>query len=189
MVIKFNPLNARSVDDAIKKIEEYQKDLDDKLRRFRQLIAERIRWSAESGFSSAITSDIFMGGTPPPNNVTVTVDERDDMTVVIANGEQAVFIEFGAGVYYNGGKGMIGSSPHQWGAENQFTIGTYGKGYGSKNAWALPKEMWQETALDKDGNTKLVPMLTRGTPAAMPMFHGVEEAERVIGDLAREVFA
>ena len=170
MVIKFNPLNARSVDDAIKKIEEYQKDLDDKLRRFRQLIAERIRWSAESGFSSAITSDIFMGGTPPPNNVTVTVDERDDMTVVIANGEQAVFIEFGAGVYYNKPEPYPNPRP-----EGIVGIGEYGKGYGSRQAWGYK---------DEDGEL----VVTRGNPAAMPMWYASEEMLNAIKSKFLEVF-
>lgn len=175
-------LDPSSIDAAIKAIEAYKAELEKKLETFRQLIAMRVAWRASEGFSTALTSDIFMGGEPEANNVSVSVDERNNVSVVIADGEQAVFIEFGAGVYYNG---SAGSSPHPYSSNNpSFTIGSYGKGYGKKKAWALPKEMWEET--NSDG--KPIPMLTRGTPAAMPMYHGVQAALSVINRLAEEVF-
>lgn len=183
--IAFNPLDIRSVEKAIKQLEDYQRSLDAKCKRLRNLIAERIAWSASSGFSTALTSDIFKGGSPPPNDVQVSVDDKGDITVVIADGEQAVFIEFGAGVYYNG---SAGSSPHQWGTQNGFRIGEYGKGYGKKNVWALPRDMWSEFSTDGNGGTKPVPMLTHGTPAAMPMYRGLQDAKAVLEDLAEEVF-
>lgn len=132
-----------------------------------------IRWSAESGFSTALTTDIITGAEPPPADVQVTVENDGDVTVVIASGEEAVFIEFGAGVYYNGG---AGTSPHPKGEENGFLIGEYGKGQGKKNVWALP------------GSSHEYPILTHGTPAAMPMYHGVQEVLTILVDLAKEVF-
>ena len=183
--IAFNPLDARSVDKAISQLEEFQRNLDGKCKRLRNLVAERIKWSASAGFSTALTSDVFMGGSPPANDVAVSVNDKGDITVVIAEGEQAVFIEFGAGVYYNG---AAGSSPHEWGSQNGFLIGEYGKGHGKKNAWALPTEMWSEFKTDDKGNSKPVPMLTRGTPAAMPMYRGLQDTLAVLEDLAEEVF-
>lgn len=40
-----------------------------------------------------------------------------------------LFIEFGAGIHYNG---SAGSSPHPKGNEFGYTIGSYGKGLGKK---------------------------------------------------------
>ena len=98
----------------------------------------------------------------------MTVTNEGDVTIVIASGEEAVFIEYGAGVYYNG---AAGDSPHPWGIQQGYGIGTYGKGKGVRNAWNITKDV-----------------VTRGTPAAMPMYRGAEEAIRTIGELVREVF-
>ena len=171
--IRFS-LDPQSIDRAIAELNAYANSLDAKADRLRNLVAERIGWSASDGFHSAVADDIFTGGDRPTgSNVDVRVDDQGDVTVIIAHGKDAVFIEFGAGVYYNG---SAGSSPHPKGAEMGFLIGEYGKGMGKRNVWALP------------GSTKDEPILTHGTPSAMPMYHGVREAVAVIGELAKEVF-
>ena len=152
---------------------EYAQEFPRRVERLRQMIAERIAWSASRGFSTALTSDIFRGGSPPTSNVSVYVEDRDNVTVVIADGSDAVFIEFGAGIYYNT---AAGTSPHPWGSQNGFLIGEYGKGHGKQRTWALP------------GSTRYNPILTHGTPAAMPMYRGLQEALSVIDELAREAF-
>ena len=67
----------------------------------------------------------------------MSVDNRGSVTVVIASGEDAIWIEFGSGVYYNGSPG---TSPHPSGAELGFVIGGYGDGNGKKNAWGYKDE-------------------------------------------------
>ena len=166
-------LNPKSIQKLIDDLEEYSKSLDHKAQVLRERVAEMIRWSAEAGFSVALTSDIFTGVEPPPADVTVNVEDDGEVTLVIASGEEAVFIEFGAGVYYNG---AAGTSPHPKGEENGFLIGEYGKGQGKRNVWALP------------GSSHDYPILTHGTPAAMPMYHGVQEVLTILVDLAKEVF-
>ena len=166
-------LSEDSIDKAIAELTAYIDDLKTKTDRLRELIAERVAWSASEGFSTAIADDIFTGGDRPTGDVSVSVENDGNVSIVIADGADAVFIEFGAGVYYNG---SAGSSPHPKGAENGFLIGEYGKGQGKKKAWALP------------GSTRENPILTHGTPAAMPMYRGVREAVSVIGELAKEVF-
>ena len=162
-----------SIQSAINELTSYIDGLKAKSQRLRELVAENIRWCAEEGFSSAVADDIYVGGTPPAPDVTVTVEDDGDVTVIIASGADAVFIEFGAGVYHNGAEG---SSPHPWGSEHGFLIGEYGKGMGKRYTWALP------------GSTKGNPILTHGTPAAMPMYRGVEDVVQAIADFAREVF-
>ena len=171
-------LSVEGINDALKQIEAFKKSLDEKMRKLRERVATRIAWSASEGFSSALVSDVVKGE-PEVNDVSVRVEEDGDMTLVIADGEKAVFIEFGAGVYYNG---AVGQSPHPWvngespnPAIGGFTIGSYGRGNGAKNAWAYYDENGQVT-------------VTRGTPAAMPMYHGLQDALAVIRDLAEEVF-
>lgn len=166
-------LSEAGIDKAVQELETYIQELKQKTERLRELIAERIAWSASEGFSNALADDIFSGGERRYGNVSVSMENNGDITVVIASGEDAVFIEFGAGVYYNGD---AGSSPHPDGAKMGFLIGEYGKKQGKKNVWGLP------------GSTREAPILTHGTPAAMPMYHGVQDALAVIGELAREVF-
>lgn len=170
--IRFS-LSGSSIGKAIDELKAYEQSVHDKTRRLQELIAERVAWSASQGFSTSIASDIFTGGEATHGNVTVQVENNGNVSVVFASGDEAVFIEFGAGVYYNG---AAGSSPHPKGAEFGFLIGEYGKKQGRKNVWALP------------GSTRDNPILTHGTPAAMPMYRGAQEARSVIMELAREVF-
>ena len=167
-------LSPNSIQKAIDQLNRYASRLEDRAARIRQRVAEEIQWSASAGFSTAIASDIYTGGTPRVADVTVDIQDDGEITVVIASGEDAVFVEFGAGVYYNG---SVGHSPHPNG-EGQlgFTIGSYGKGKGKYNSGALP---------ESSAGTVI---RTRGTPAAMPMYFGVREAANRLADIAREVF-
>lgn len=96
----------------------------------------------------------------------------ENVSVVVASGEDAVWVEFGAGVYHNG---AAGSSPHPKGNELGFTIGSYGKGNGRKTTWGY---------LDDDGELHL----THGTPATMPMYRAMETVSEEVYLIAKEVF-
>lgn len=162
-------LDVGSIDKAIAEVIAYRDEFQRKVDRLRQLVAERIRWSAENGFSSAVVSDVIFGQASE-NDVQVTVEDDGNVTTVIASGKEALFIEFGAGVYHNG---PVGTSPHPWGT---YTIGSYDKGNGAKTAWGYGK---------KSEGTLTV---TRGTPAAMPMYRGMQDAMNVFDSLVQEVF-
>ena len=132
-----------------------------------------IRWTADAGFSTALADDIYVGGTPVYSNVSVSISTSGDVTVVMADGDHAIFIEFGAGAYYNG---AAKDSPHPLGKQLGFTIGEYGKGRGKQQAWDLP------------GSNLKQPKLSHGTPAAMPMYHGVQDAVAQLESIAKKVF-
>lgn len=165
-------LDKQSIGQAIREVQKYRDEFARNCKRLRELIGERIAWSATEGFNSALVSDVIKGPAEENANVQVTVENRDDVTVVFADGEQAIFIEFGAGVYNNG---AAGSSPHPWGAEKGFLIGEYGQGKGKRKAWGYYNDSGTVT-------------VTRGTPAAMPMYRGMQNAISVMNDLVREVF-
>lgn len=174
-------LDAASIGKAIKELNDYTKDFEQKCKELRKRIAERIKWSAQQGFSTAMVGDIFLqvsGKEKSPaspimgSSVQVNVKHEDNVSVVWTEGEDAVFIEYGAGVYHNGSPG---DSPHPWGLEQGFVIGGYGKNHGTQNAWGYR---------DSDGNI----YITHGTPAAMPIYRGAEEAIRAVGELIQEVF-
>ena len=169
-VISFG-LSVKEINRAIREVEKFKRDFERKVEEYRRKVAEAISNDAQLGFNGAVLSDVIKGSTRQPE-VTVSVEERGDITVVVANGEDAVWVEFGAGVHHNG---SVGSSPNPYGGELGFTIGSYGKGYGKAQAWGY-----------YDENHNLV--LTRGTPAAMPMYNAAEAVAKEAIKIAREVF-
>lgn len=164
-------LSESDINRAIREIEQYKRDFQDKVETYRKKLAEELAVYAQLNFGSAIIDDI-VGGTARKPNVTVDVAEQGGITVVVADGEDAVWCEFGAGVYHNG---SVGSSPHPQGKELGFTIGSYGKGYGKGNAWGY-----------YDDNEQLV--ITRGTPATMPMYNATLTVLQKSIQIAKEVF-
>lgn len=168
-VISFG-LSEREISKAIKELERYKQELIRKTALLRDKVADRIAELSQSGFNGAIVDDVLKGGVKTAQ-VTVSVSSRADVSLVIANGEDAVWVEFGAGVYHNG---SAGSSPHPNGSELGFTIGGYGKGMGKKEVWGY-----------YEGDEL---RLTHGTPAVMPMYNAVKTVCDEIAEIAREVF-
>lgn len=162
-------LNSASIQQAVSQVREYQKDLEAKTDRLRERVAEELARLCEEGFNGAGYDDILLEGMRVPN-VDVTVEKDGKITLVIAHGKEAVFAEFGAGVYYN-----PGGSPNPLTAPGVVAIGTYGKGYGARKVWGYYEE----------GKLKL----THGTPASMPMYHAIQEVAKRLPDIAKEVFS
>ncbi|MCM1235154.1 MAG: hypothetical protein NC489_34070 [Ruminococcus flavefaciens] len=164
-------LSVVEINRAMRELEQYKRDLIRKTEILRVKVAERLAQKASEGFTGAIVDDLKRGESPKLADVKVSVEDHGDVTLVIASGEDAIWVEFGAGVYHNG---SAGSSPHPKGAELGFTIGDYGKGQGKKAAWGY----YEDEELH----------ITRGTPAKMPMYRAVESVCNEIAQIAREVF-
>lgn len=154
----------------MKELADYKREFIRKIEIFQEKVTERLADEAKSGFSGAVVDDLVRGGQKFAQ-VDVSVDNRGTVTVVVASGEDAVWVEFGAGVYHNGSPG---SSPHPYGAELGMTIGGFGKGNGKKETWGFYE----------DGELKL----THGTPARMPMALAVTAVCNDIQSIAKEVF-
>lgn len=168
-VITFK-LSEHDIDRAIEELADYKQEILKKTELLRQKVAERLADEARQGFNGAVVDDLVKGGTRY-GQVDVSIDERGNVTAVVAIGEDAVWIEFGAGVYHNGSPG---SSPHPHGAELGMTIGGFGKGNGKKEVWGFYEE----------GELKL----SRGTPAKMPMARAITTVCNEISEIAKEVF-
>lgn len=165
-------LDPDSIDNAIKKVEEYKKEVEKKCETLRIRVAQAIQDKAQAGFAGAVVDDLLKGARMA--NVTVGLGSSlsdKEATLVIANGTDAVWVEFGAGVYHNG---AAGSSPNPYGSELGFTIGGYGT-KGTQNVWGF----YEDGALH----------LTHGTPAKMPLFNAVVAVSDDIADIAKEVFS
>ena len=164
-------LSESGIEKAIQELLAYKQEIIRKTELLRQKVAARLADEARSGFNGAIVDDLTGKNSPRLADVKVSVDDRDNVSVVVAEGEDAVWVEFGAGVYHNG---SVGSSPHPKGAELGFTIGGYGKGNGKKEIWGFYE----------DGELRL----THGTPARMPMSQAMNTIINDIVSIAREVF-
>ena len=159
-------LSEEGIDKALNDLNKYKEEFNRKVKLFQDRVAKALAKESQIGFNGAILDDL-VDDTDIAGQVDVTVDTRGDVSVVIANGEDAVWIEFGAGVYHNG---SIGTSPHPKGTELGLTIGSYGK----KTTWGY----------FEDGELRL----THGTPASMPMAKAVTTVCNEIVSIAREVF-
>lgn len=164
-------LTESGIDKAIKELEEYKKDIKKKTALLQDRIAKRIEEEADKGFASAVVDDLVRGGYQKPD-VTVNYTTKGDISVVVAQGEDAVWVEFGAGVYHNGN---LGSSPHPRGSELGMTIGGYGQGKGKQRSWGFK---------DEEGTLHV----TRGTPAQMPLEKAVLSVLDELPQMAKEVF-
>lgn len=164
-------LSESGIDKAIKELEEYKKDIKKKTALLQDRIAKRIEEEADKGFASAVVDDLVRGGYQKPD-VTVNYTTKGDISVVVAQGEDAVWVEFGAGVYHNGN---LGSSPHPRGSELGMTIGGYGQGKGKQRSWGFK---------DEEGTLHV----TRGTPAQMPLEKAVLSVLDELPQMAKEVF-
>lgn len=164
-------LSTDGVQNAIDELNRYKQDLIKKLDTLQNKIAEKLRDEASVGFNNAILDDVLKGEARKPE-VDVSISNQGAVTVVIASGEDAIWVEFGAGVYHNG---SVGSSPHPHGKELGYTIGGYGKGNGKKEVWGYYNE-----------DDSLV--FTHGTPATMPMSKSFNNVLNEFPSIVREVF-
>ena len=170
--ITIDIFNPASIDAAVKEIRDYADWVKRKTDELRERVAYFIAKDASAVFNTAVADDLIGEGAVI-GSVDVVVEDNGNMTLVIANGEDAVFMEFGAGVYYNGG---VGSSPNPLGAALGYTIGSYGKGNGAKAVWGFKGE---------DGKLHL----THGVPASMPLYRALQSVVNDIEQIAREVFS
>lgn len=165
------------IDTAIQELDRYEADFQKKCDELVERVAGRIAQEAQSGFAGAIVDDLTeQSGNPRRASVTVSVENRGDYFSIIADGQDAVWVEFGAGVYHNG---AAGTSPNPFAStatgvpSPPIAIGTFGTN-GRRRAWGFYE----------DGVLKI----THGTPAAMPMYNAVQTVSRDIAQIAREVF-
>ncbi len=163
-------LSEQGIDKAIRELANYKRAFLKKVDILREKVAERLADEARKGFAGAVVDDLIRGEQRYAQ-VDVSVDKRGSVMAVVANGEDAVWVEFGAGVYHNGSPG---TSPHPHGVELGMTIGSFGKGNGKREVWGFYE----------DGELRL----TRGTPARMPMARAVTTVCNEISQIAKEVF-
>ena len=156
-------LGEKGISQAIQELKRYKQEF---LKREKRLI----KGLAEIGLKEAsvrFTTAMYDG----TNDVSVTLDVINNGYAIVAEGQAVAFIEFGAGVYHNGSEPYPNPRPN-----GIVGIGEYGQGKGKQKAWGYKNE-----------NDELV--ITRGNPAAMPMWYASEEIKNSVLKVVREVYS
>ena len=170
---------------SVKEIEELKKQLidyrDNELPRKMDLFVERLAQIGIPTIESKILDASYtydekniQSGSNTEHSTYVKVDKLIGLSqaTLVLEGKEVLFIEFGAGIFYNT---EVGTSPHPLGAENGFLIGSYGEGHGTQKVWGYYAD-----------SGELV--LTHGVRATMPMYSASIEIRNNVVKIAKEVF-
>ena len=170
MKITINPYDSKSIDKAIKQLQEYKKDFLAKEQIFIKRLAEIGVSVASTGFAVADYDGV--------NDVQVTMTQSGTKATVTAFGETVGFIEFGTGVKFTewDSSGMKYTPPEH---------GTYGKGHGAnpKGWWFNPHDVG-----DSVKGVKVSGMHTYGNPPAEAMLTARNTMIEQVVQIAREVW-
>lgn len=163
-------LSENGIKQVIRELTGLKRIMKQREERAERRLALEIKEKAQDLFDKALVDDII-GSPDYEPMVNVEIQKTANGYAVTASGPDAVFVEYGAGVYHNG---SAGSSPHPEGVEKGYTIGGYGKGYGTRSTWGFKK----------DGKR----VLTHGTPAAMPMYKAQKKVTENVYKILEDEF-
>lgn len=172
---KANILSQSSINNLIKELREYQNSLDSKMKQFMdRLVAIAVKEIETNIALAGIT--VGPDGVESGSDITHSTEISQTnvgsyaKATITVSGKEMLFIEFGAGVYYNDPP-----SSHPKGEEFGFTIGSYGKGYGLRQVWGY---------IGDDGELHL----TRGVKATMPMYKAIQRVYLEAPEIAKQIF-
>lgn len=166
--IKINLFDGVSINDAIKQIQEYNRNL----KRKTQILIDKL---AEKGLEVVQTT---MESVPAEEkgsyNTEIINNSRGDIigAAIRLTGDKVLFIEFSAGITYGTPKGG-----YPLDSGKQYGVGTY-----PGQVHALdPRGWWW---VDEQGNKHH----SYGNRAYMPMYHAEVEILSQVSNIAKEVF-
>lgn len=164
MEISINLNKRGSINEAIKKLKAYRKELNDKLEKLIETLANDGVIVARSWLGAA-------QGDSSRAEIGLDFDNEGYIYRAIINlsGQDALFIEFGAGYYYN-----ASDPPHA--AEFGYGVGTYpGQKYAFQRGWYY---------YDESGEL----VYSHGTEGTYPLYHASENMRNNLIVKALDVF-
>lgn len=157
--------DSSSIESVIAALEEYRRYIPDMLMRY-------VRELADAGYKVAIQAVKDGQGDSTEYNLYIEEPKMVGNAAIIEikfDGKDCLFIEFGAGIYYNNG------NAHPKAGEFGMGVGTY-----PNQKYAINPGYWYW--YEGEGDAK-VAHFSRGTEAAMPMYKAslevIREAERI----------
>lgn len=162
-------LSEQSVNAAVKELEEYKNSLVTKTR---ELVEELGRIGIET-----ITNSLAQAEGDSDTNIERLVEIKAVgnriRATLYARGRHIMFLEYGAGIHYNG---AAGQSPNPNGQKFGYVIGSYGKGHGTEDSWVYYNE--------ETGGFRT----SQGTKAVMPMYNADDKIRKEFRSVAKKVF-
>ena len=167
--IRIDISSRSSVRNAITELKNVKKEWQRKCSLAEQIVAKELADLINQNLMNvAIADDIKNVKTHEQVIVAPGVEATAVGNTVTIYGENIAFIEFGAGIYYNGG-GV--NNPLSKAVQFDTSIGSYGKGHGNQKYWFIAHNL-----------------ISCGTPAYMPIQKAIETIEPMIPTLVRQVF-
>ena len=167
--ITIDLFNKDSVNKAIAEIEAVKSEWERKAKVCSEMIAAMLADQIEANLDAIPYTDDMVdikAHTPIPKNSPFGVYAYGNK--VIVRGEEVAFVEFGAGVYHNG---EGGKNPLSEAVQFDTLPGGYGKGQGIYKYWFVAHNL-----------------ISRGTPAYMPIHNAIEAIKPLIPTAVRQVF-
>lgn len=156
-------LSTKNINNTISELKRYKKHLTSVIK---TLLEKMVQFGEDYAINSV--SHVDTGETLS----SIHGYRKGNKGVIVAGGN-AIWLEFGTGVTYNG---SAGSSPHPKGEALGMTIGTYGKGKGANtNGWYY---------VGDDGKVTH----TYGIQANMFMYRTAKALIEELPDMAKELF-
>lgn len=172
MTINVNPLSYNSIQEAIRQITEYQNSLEYKCKVFLNRLAD---------IGVNVIGSTYMGegdSGPKPDTSREWGSGKTAELVLNVSGENLIFIEFGAGITFNG---PVGSAAYPRAEELGFTIGSYSDSVG--NGYSQGQfEYWYYQGADGARHRSY------GTEAKHPVYNAAQAMRDAIVQTAIEVF-
>lgn len=161
-------LDSDSIDSAIKEIQAYREDIQEKLNEFVSRLSQDGVQVASARLSSTVGDSTDAG-------ISYTVSSSGDIIAATISllGSDALFIEFGAGIAYNTG------AQHPLASEFGYGVGTYPSKHPPSKGMNPGYWFYRE-----DG--QLVRSI--GTQASMPIYHAAETVRNNAIMRATEIF-
>lgn len=173
MNVTVNVFDPSELQRIAENLSAYLEDFENKANRACERLAEIGKTTATQGFADALYDGV--------NDVAVSVEPIQNGYAVHARGNSVLFIEFGAGVYYNGTGSYPGEIP-----PGVVGIGQYGQGHGKNDWWSYKGQLGNAGGVPSTKNPGL--NLTHGNPPAQAMYNAQMEVERRAEEVANEVF-
>lgn len=165
-------LSINGISKAIDMVDLYIKKLDRLVKELPEALARYGEVQAQAKYNTAAYNILLydsqgnLDGSGSHPDIFVHAESEGDGWRVYADGVEVCFVEFGAGVYYNGDGGNYqGKRP-----PGVVGIGQFGKGQGKKTQWGIP------------GGA-----VTRGTPASNALYFTMQDMKEKIEEEARRI--
>lgn len=166
--IHIDLFNTESVKEAIEEIEAVKSEWQRKANVCSEMIAAVLADQIEANLDAIPYTDELID----LENHTIT-QKYSGLGVfpygnkVVVRGVEVAFVEFGAGIYHNQGT----NNPLSQSVQFETDIGSYGKGQGLQPYWFVAHNL-----------------ISRGTPAYMPIYRAILAIKPEIPTLVRQVF-